>query len=484
MERLIHFLIAFVFLTGMGSADGAEKRLPKEAAPFETTYYALIIGNNQYKYLPKLKTPRNDAVEVEKILKEKFKFQTKLLLDATRADILRYINQMRKGLGEKDNLLIYYAGHGEYDENVNKAYWLPVDAQQDDPTNWIIAEDITSNIKRIAARHVLIVSDSCYSGTLSRQAVTDLTATGGRENYLKKMQERPSRTLMASGGNEPVSDSGGGNNSVFASAFLRALQESDKAIFTAEEVFHGRIKQIVAGKSDQVPEYSSIKNSGDEGGDFVFRLAGESSERKAIEKEVRILGTESQKTSQVVKDLEAEETGKTKMASLPKETARPEPPKAREREADLKLAIFPMYITHFEDRFRDNFLKGIHSVISFMDLFGEVFSYYDYQGEQDIRRIKQALPINEIWKRKGLFSKSELDVKAVCNEGKKLGVDVVLALYSDVQKDGALCIFYLINVDTRKVYSAKGTLPRDGKDNEIKFMGMAKQAFVDYKKDR
>ena len=548
MKRLIHFLIAFVFLVGMGPAHSAEKKevkkvdkaaAPQEATPLKTTYHALIIGNNQYKHLPRLKTARNDAVEVEKLLREKFGFQTDILLDATRTDILGRINQIRKRLGEKDSLLIYYAGHGEYDTTVDKAYWLPVDAHGDDPTNWIIADDITSNIKRIAAHHVLIVSDSCYSGTLGRQAITDLIATGGREGYLKKMQERPSRTLMASGGNEPVSDSGGGNNSVFAAAFLKALKESDKAIFTAEEIFHGRIKPIVAGKSDQVPEYCSLKNSGDEGGDFVFRLASvrveplktttdikvqsqeedkqfknerkkiegerrrleaerkataerldrEATERKAMEEETRKLRKENQKTSQAVKDLEIKGTGETKVASLPKEIARPEPPKAQERVAGPKLAIFPMYITQFEDRFRDKFLKGIRVVISTMDLFGEVFSYYDYQGKQDSRRIRQDLPINEIWKRKqkGMFSKfgpSELDVEAVCKEAENLGVDAVLTLYSDVQKDSALCILYVINVGNRKVYSAKGTLPRDGKDNELMFLGLVKQALVDYKKDR
>jgi formylglycine-generating enzyme required for sulfatase activity len=210
---------------------------------------------------------------VEKLLREKFKFQTELLLDATRANILGKINETRKRLSEKDNLLIYYAGHGEYDKTVDKSYWLPIDARRDDPTNWIIADDITSNIKRIAAKHILVVSDSCYSGTLTRRTVTEMMPGGEREGYIKKMRERPSRTLMASGGNEPVLDSGGGNNSIFAAAFIKALKESEREVFTAEEIFHSRIKAIVAGKSDQVPEYSSIKNSGDEGGDFVFRLA-------------------------------------------------------------------------------------------------------------------------------------------------------------------------------------------------------------------
>ncbi|MBF0329718.1 MAG: caspase family protein, partial [Nitrospirae bacterium] len=198
-------------------------------------------------------------------------FSTKLLLNASRKDILSAINDFRKRLGEKDNLLIYYAGHGEYDKTAEKAYWLPVDAQTDDPTDWIMADDITSNIKRITAKHILIVSDSCYSGTLNRSVSVELKSKGNREEFLRKMHQRPSRTLMASGGNEPVTDSGGGKYSVFADAFLRALNEAEKGVFSAEEIFHGRIKEIVAGKSEQIPEYNNIRNSGHDGGDFIFQ---------------------------------------------------------------------------------------------------------------------------------------------------------------------------------------------------------------------
>ncbi|MBI3815419.1 MAG: SUMF1/EgtB/PvdO family nonheme iron enzyme, partial [Nitrospinae bacterium] len=239
----------------------------------DARYYALIIGNNNYKHLQKLKTAVNDAKDVERILKSLYGFETKLLIDAPRKEILTAVNDFRKKLSSKDNLLVYYAGHGEYDKTADRAYWLPVDAQRDDPVDWISATDITDNIKRIASRHILIVSDSCYSGTLSRAAAGDISTKGGRDEFIKKMIERSSRTLMASGGNEPVADEGGGNNSVFAAAFLKALNEADKPLFTAEELFHGRVKIIVAGKSEQVPEYNDIRNSGHEGGDFVFRLA-------------------------------------------------------------------------------------------------------------------------------------------------------------------------------------------------------------------
>ncbi|GEM_PF-3691465 len=252
-----------------------EKRGASSAAPSNAKYHALIIGSNNYKYLPKLQTAIADAKAVEEILRTQYGFTTKLLIDATREDILNGMNDLRKGLGEKDNLLIYYAGHGEFDKTADKSYWIPVNAERDNPTNWIIADDITSNIKRITSRHILIVSDSCYSGTLTRAVSGDLSKSGERDEFIKKMMEKPSRTLMASGGNEPVADSGGGGHSVFASAFLKALKETEKNVFTAEELFHGRgsVKEMVAGKSDQVPEYNTIKNSGHDGGDFVFQLA-------------------------------------------------------------------------------------------------------------------------------------------------------------------------------------------------------------------
>jgi uncharacterized caspase-like protein len=236
-------------------------------------YIALIIGNNDYRNLDRLKTAVSDAREVDRTLREIFGFRTKLLLNATRNDILSAFNELRKQVREQDNVLIYYAGHGEYDRTADKAFWLPVDAQPDNDTEWIIADNITASIKRLLSRHVLIVSDSCYSGTLSRSAQTHLTL-GERDGFLKKMNERPSRTLMASGGNEPVADGGGSGHSIFTDSFLKALQEIDKPVFAADELFSQHVKARVAGKSEQVPQYGSIRNSGDEGGDFLFVRSG------------------------------------------------------------------------------------------------------------------------------------------------------------------------------------------------------------------
>jgi len=242
----------------------------EDLLPSAGAYFALIIGNNNYEYLPRLQTAIKDAREIESVLQKEYGFNTILLLDATRNQILKAINNSRRDLEENDHFLIYYAGHGEFDTVADKAYWLPLDAQSNDDTNWIIVDTITSNLKRIPARHVMVVADSCYSGTLTRRAITNLSSDSKRGRYLKKMLEKSSRTLLASGGNEPVSDSGGGGHSVFAAAFIDGLRDMEKEFFTAEELFFEHIKQRVAGNAAQVPEYNTIRNSGHDGGDFVF----------------------------------------------------------------------------------------------------------------------------------------------------------------------------------------------------------------------
>jgi len=232
--------------------------------------YALVIGINNYQNLPKLQTAVNDAKEVAQVLEKQFGFEVELLLDTGRTEISTALNKYPRLLDGNSSLLIYYAGHGQYDKQVEKAYWLPADASKNDDVNWIIADDITAKLKRIPAQHVLIVSDSCYSGTLSRDSNLDLTTPAERKKYLLKANTSKSRVLIASGGNEPVADSGGGQHSVFAAALLRGLRELKQKEFTAEELFYSYILQQVTGKSDQKPEYSHIRNSGHDGGDFIF----------------------------------------------------------------------------------------------------------------------------------------------------------------------------------------------------------------------
>jgi uncharacterized caspase-like protein len=252
--------------------SGRPSNVARLGAPAQSLgkFYALIIGNNRYVHLPTLKTAENDAKAVDAQLRGRYGFEAKLLLNATRQQIISALSEYRQVLAPDDSLLIYYAGHGVYDRDVEKAYWLPVDASKDNPSNWISADDVTSSARGIPARHVLIVSDSCYSGTLVRGLGTEMVTPTGRESFLQKMSRGKSRTLIASGGNEPVADGGGGGHSVFAAALLRGLAQNDREMFTAGELFRDHLLETVAGGANQTPEHNPLRNSGHESGDFVF----------------------------------------------------------------------------------------------------------------------------------------------------------------------------------------------------------------------
>lgn len=233
-------------------------------------YFALLIGNNDYQHLPRLKTAESDAKAIANALRDRYGFETRLLLNAGRRQIISALSEYRRKLEPDASLLIYYAGHGNRDPEVDKAYWLPVDASREEASNWISADDITTSIRAIPAKHVLIISDSCYSGAIYRDLSPDLSAPPVRQRFLEKMAAGKSRTLMASGGDEPVSDAGGGAYSVFASALLAGLAQMDAEVFTAAELFRSHVQESVAGRSRQTPEYSPLRNSGHEAGDFVF----------------------------------------------------------------------------------------------------------------------------------------------------------------------------------------------------------------------
>jgi TPR repeat protein len=235
-------------------------------------YYALVIGINEYQPpLARLKTAVNDAQSMGNLLHDRYGFHVTYILDqnATRFNILNALAKFRNSLGENDNLLIYYAGHGFSDRDAQKAYWLPVDADSATSPNRIIADDLTTGVRVLPSRHVLIVSDSCYSGALTRDADVPVP-TDGQAAFINRMLRSRSRTLMASGGDEPVADGGSNGHSVFANAVLGALGNSSQSMFTASDLFYGSVRQQVAGKSEQLPQYSIIRNSDHDEGDFVF----------------------------------------------------------------------------------------------------------------------------------------------------------------------------------------------------------------------
>ena len=239
-------------------------------------YYALIIGNNNYQKVPKLDTPETDATVIDEVLRSKYGFRTKLLLNATRYQILSELNKLRAKLTENDNLLIYYAGHGELDKVNMRGHWLPVDADGDNSANWISTIAITDILNAMSVKHVMVVSDSCYSGAMTRSSLARLevgVSAKQRLDWLKAMLKTRSRTVLTSGGLKPVMDGGGGQHSVFAKAFINTLQKN-QSLLEGQDLYRNVSAGIVSIASEygieQVPEYAPIRHAGHESGEFFF----------------------------------------------------------------------------------------------------------------------------------------------------------------------------------------------------------------------
>ena len=228
-------------------------------------FHAIVIGNDRYAEFPPLRNAVRDAEAVARVLKRDYIFDdVAVMRNATRADILRALSRMRKRLTDRDNLLIYYAGHGWRDEAAAQGFWLPVDAARDDPINWVANESITGLVRAMRAKHVMVIADSCFSGTLTRGVKVEMR----QPDHLQRMASKRARTALTSGGLEPVEDGGGGGHSVFAKALLDALA-ANQGVMDASELFT-RLRRPVMVNSEQTPEYGDIRKAGHDGGDFLF----------------------------------------------------------------------------------------------------------------------------------------------------------------------------------------------------------------------
>jgi hypothetical protein len=235
-------------------------------------YRALLIGINTYEdpTIERLKTAVPDVQEVEQTLVNYYGFENTIrLLDqqATRKAIDQTFRKMIEELTPADSLLIYYAGHGDLDRLTKDGWWVPYDAKAGDPTTYLDNTVIQKYIGAMKSRHVLLVSDSCYSGTLlgETRALPPVIS----DQFYKELYENKSRWGMTSGNKTPVTDSGSEGHSLFAYHFLKVLKSNAKPYLTPREMY-AKIGPVVRNNSEQMPVCLPIRNTGDEGGEFVF----------------------------------------------------------------------------------------------------------------------------------------------------------------------------------------------------------------------
>ena len=235
-------------------------------------YYALIIGIDKYKgdWSP-LANAVNDAKAIETTLKAKYKFDNFRTLyneQATRKSVIAQLEWLVQNTKEQDNVFIYYSGHGDFKKELNKGFWVPVDAISNTTADFISNNDLQTYLGGIKSKHTLLVADACFSGDLFRGNTVSVPFENS-EKYYKEVHGLASRQAFTSGGIEPVMDGGKNGHSVFAYYLLKSLNENESKFMDASQVYE-KIKIPVVNNSDQTPKLAPLKDTGDEGGQFIF----------------------------------------------------------------------------------------------------------------------------------------------------------------------------------------------------------------------
>ena len=227
-------------------------------------YYALVIAVEEYidPNIRDLDHPIADATRFATLINKEYNFEREnitFLRNPTKADIIGTLHQMRNVITEDDNLLIYYAGHGWWDEEMSTGYWLPKDATRSNPVDWLPNTDLTNYLNVLKSKHTLLIADACFSGGIfvSRAAFDNVMS-------VEKLYKLTSRKALTSGNLKEVPD-----KSVFIEYLIKRLDNNRQKYLPSEELYSS-MREAVINNSDNIPRYGTIQNVGDEGGDFIF----------------------------------------------------------------------------------------------------------------------------------------------------------------------------------------------------------------------
>ena len=227
--------------------------------------YALLIGVQEYQdpAIVSLSEPLKDAKQLKEILIDKYTFDSAdvtILTNPTFEELNVAFDDLSHRITPNDNLVIFYAGHGYFDEKTNIGYWLPSDAQEKNRAKWFRNSALVENIGAINSKHTLLIADACFSGGIFKTR----SALNNASIDIANMMKRASRKAMTSGSLTTVPD-----KSVFMRYLIKTLGENENKYLPSEELFDV-VRTAMRNNAGTKPLYGEIQNAGDEGGDFAL----------------------------------------------------------------------------------------------------------------------------------------------------------------------------------------------------------------------
>ena len=228
--------------------------------------FCLLVGAQNYEdiNIPSLSNPIADAIKLKLILKNNYNFPEEniiTLFNPNNNDITRQLLELTNKIQPQDNLIIFYAGHGIWVEKEKKGYWLMTNARRNDINTWLPNKQVLDLIAKIPARHTLLITDACFSGSVFKTRGITGTAT----KQIQELDEKISRVAITSGNDTEVPD-----ESVFMKYLIKALSENKEKYITAQKMFITKIIEAVMTETQTEPRYGTLELAGHIGGDFIF----------------------------------------------------------------------------------------------------------------------------------------------------------------------------------------------------------------------
>jgi len=237
----------------------------------DRTDYALLIATDKYDSWSDLVNPIDDAQTLANELEKYYGFKTELVENPLQDEVIKKIREYTTEIEFKpqDQLFIFFAGHGHYDETFNEGHVVASDSKTNDPSfnSYNSYNRLRSMINNINCDHVLVMLDVCFGGTFdeSLSRGEGVYQDQARMDYITTKLGFKTRKFVTSGGKTYVSDGIPGKHSPFTQRVLEAFRSfggQDK-ILTYNELL-GFVE-----KSKPTPHYGNFGDN-EPGSDFMF----------------------------------------------------------------------------------------------------------------------------------------------------------------------------------------------------------------------
>ena len=157
--------------------------------------FTIGIDNYETSVWKNLNNAVLDAKSIVKILTTKYNFDeypnSLYDFEATKQNIYDSFNTLRNSIEPEDNVIIFFAGHGNINPMTQRGYWIPHEGTADVYT-WIENSVIKDFIADLNAKHIWLIADSCFSGTF----LTNTRDVFSEKTY-KELDGNMSRWMLA-----------------------------------------------------------------------------------------------------------------------------------------------------------------------------------------------------------------------------------------------------------------------------------------------